>query len=842
MKKILIVGGVAGGATAAARLRRLSEEDEIILFERDEYISFANCGLPYYIGDVIKDRKKLLVQTVDGMSKRFNLDIRNFSEVVAIDPVAKTVEVKNHQTGKTYNESYDKLILSPGAKPIAPPIPGLSEAKNILTLRNIPDTDKIKAVVDSGKVRRAVVIGGGFIGVEMAENLQELGANVTLVEKMNQVLKPLDFEMAQLVHQEINANCVNLILGDGVDHFQKQGSEVVLESGRVLEADLVILAIGVVPDNMLAKQANLKCGPRGHIVTTQNYEVLSGVDESVYSDIFAIGDAIEVKDFVTKDQTAIPLAWPANRQGRVVADYINGKTIKNFGIQGTAVAKVFNKTIASTGNNAVQLDMKKIDYQIVMAHRANHAGYYPHATNIALKLLYDPKTLSILGAQAVGQEGTEKRIDVIASAMKMGATVLDLQDFELCYAPPFSSAKDPANILGYIAENIEDGVYKTVEWHEIDAIVEKGGFLLDVRSPVEVSAGAIKGSVNIELDSLRDRIAEIPISKDTPIYVTCQVGQRAYLAIRILKGNGFTNIYNLSGGYSTYRTAHYKLAELDFNIGACIVKKVDSDDGDVDQGGRGSDGEQGGTGNDVIKKKVDVTGLQCPGPLMATYDAIKSVESGDLVQIIATDFGFVSDIKSWCETNGHTLVSQETKGKSYISIIRKGSEGEACSLMPAISTQKNATLVVFSGELDKVLASMIIAQGAAAQGKNVTLFFTFWGLNALRKRDGKGRNKTFVEKMFGAMMPKGAGRLPLSMMNMLGAGPAMIKGIMKKKHVDDLDTMIKKAQNAGVRFIACTMSMDLMGIKEEELIDGIEYAGVGTYIASNENAGTTLFV
>lgn len=833
MKKILIVGGVAGGATAAARLRRLSEEDEIILFERDEYISFANCGLPYYIGNVIKDRQKLLVQTVEGMSKRFNLDIRNFSEVVSIDPAAKTVAVKNHKTEEVYTETYDKLILSPGAKPIAPPIPGLSEAKNILTLRNIPDTDKIKAIVDSGNVRRAVVIGGGFIGVEMAENLQELGINVTLVEKMNQVLKPLDFEMAQLVHQEINANCVNLILEDGVDHFQKQGTQVVLESGRVLDADLVILAIGVVPENGLAKNANLKCGPRGHIVTTPNYEVMNGENDSVYPDIFAIGDAIEVKDFVTETQTAIPLAWPANRQGRVVADYINGMTTKNFGIQGTAVAKVFNKTIASTGNNAAQLDIKKIDYQIVVAHRANHAGYYPHSTNIAFKLLYDPKTLKILGAQAVGQDGTEKRIDVIASAMKMGATVLDLQDFELCYAPPFSSAKDPVNVLGYIASNIEERAYKTVEWFEIDEIVEKGGFLLDVRTPVEVSAGAIKGAINIELDTLRDRISEISISKESPIYVTCQVGQRAYLGIRILKGNGFTNIYNLSGGYSTYKTAHYKLAEPDFTVGECTPKKDDADPGDVDQGG---------SGKDVIKKKVDVTGLQCPGPLMATYDAIKSVNSGELIQIIATDFGFVSDIKSWCETNGHTLVSQETEGKNYISIIRKGDEGEACSLMPAVSTQKNATLVVFSGEMDKVLASMIIAQGAVAQGKNVTLFFTFWGLNALRKRDGKGHNKTFIEKMFGAMMPKGTTKLPLSMMNMLGVGPAMIKGIMKKKHVDDLDTMIKKAQNAGVRFIACTMSMDLMGIKEEELIDGIEYAGVGTYIASNENAGTTLFV
>lgn len=584
MKKILIVGGVAGGATAAARLRRLSEDDEIIVFERDEYISFANCGLPYYIGDVIEERSKLLVQTVAGMSRRFHLDIRNFSEVTFIDTIGKTVEVKNHRTGEIYRESYDKLILSPGAKPITPPIPGLAEAKNILTLRNIPDTDKVKAVVDSGTVKRAVVIGGGFIGVEMAENLQELGINVTLVEKMNQVLKPLDFEMAQLVHQEINANCVNLILEDGVDHFQKQGTEVVLESGRVLAADLVILAIGVVPENGLAKSANLKCGPRGHVVTTANYETMSAENDLVNPDIFAIGDVIEVKDFVTGNQTAVALAWPANRQGRLVADFINGKTIRNMGIQGTAVAKVFSKVIAATGNNEAQLRLKKINYQAVVAHRANHAGYYPNSSNIALKLLYDPTTLKILGAQAVGQTGTEKRIDVIATAMKTGATVLDLQDFELCYAPPFSAAKDPVNILGYIAENIIDGVYQTVAWQEIDEIVANGGYLLDVRSAAEVRAGAINGAVNIELDSLRDHIGDIPLAKDAPIYVTCQVGQRAYLAICILKGNGFTNIYNLAGGYSTYKAAHYQLAEPDFTVGECAPQNDDANQRDIDRG------------------------------------------------------------------------------------------------------------------------------------------------------------------------------------------------------------------------------------------------------------------
>jgi NADPH-dependent 2,4-dienoyl-CoA reductase/sulfur reductase-like enzyme/peroxiredoxin family protein/TusA-related sulfurtransferase/rhodanese-related sulfurtransferase len=825
MKKILIIGGVAGGATAAARLRRLGEEDEIILFEKDEYISFANCGLPYYLGDVIVDRQKLLVQTVEGMSKRYNLDIRNFSEVVSIDSVNKTVEVKNHKTNDTYTETFDKLIISPGAKPIVPPIPGLKDAKNIFTLRNVPDTDKIKAMLVNQHPKRAIVIGGGFIGVEMAENLANLGIKVTLVEKMKQILKPLDYELAQLLHQELNAHCVNVILEDGVQSFQNQGKEVVLESGRVIETDLVILAIGVSSENALAKSGKMKIGSRGHIVTSENYEVIDEKTGMINFDIFAIGDAVEVIDFVDQSQTAIPLSWPANRQGRLVADYINGKKIINKGIQGTGVAKVFSKTIATTGNNASLLNMKKIDYQIIHAHRANHASYYPNSSNIALKILYDPKTLKILGAQGVGQDGTEKRIDVIATAMKLNATILDLQDLELSYAPPFSSAKDPVNILGYIAENIEDGIYKTVQWNEIDEIVKNGGLLIDVRTSIEFSTGNINGSINIELDSLRSQLNEIKVSKDTPIYVTCQVGQRAYLGIRILRAHGFTRLYNLSGGYNTYKSGNYQLAELDFAVGECDI--VNDEEEPI---------------RSEIKKKVDVIGLQCPGPLMATYEAIQNVEPGELIQVIATDYGFVSDIKSWCDTNGHQLVSQETLENKYVSVIRKGDAGTACSLVPSVSTQQNATLVVFSGELDKVLASMIIAQGAAAQEKNVTLFFTFWGLNALRKTDGIGKNKNFVEKMFGAMMPKGAKKLHLSTMNMFGMGPAMIKGIMKKKHVDDIETMIDKAQKAGVRFIACTMSMDLMGIKKEELIDGIEYAGVGTYIASNENAGTTLFV
>lgn len=829
MKKILIVGGVAGGATAAARLRRLSEEDEIILFERDEYISFANCGLPYYIGDVIKDRSKLLVQTVAGMSKRFNLDIRNFSEVVAVDRANSTVEVKNTKTGETYTETFDHLILSPGAKPIAPPIPGLAEADSIFTLRNVADTDKIKAEVVDRAPKRAVVVGGGFIGIEMVENLRDLGINVTLVEKLNQVLKPLDFEMAQIIHQELNAHGVNVILGDGVDHFEDAGKKVVLESGMKLDADMVILAIGVAPENKLAKDAGLKLGPRGHIVTTETYEVMDGESGEVIKNIYAIGDAIEVRDFVDGSQTAVPLAWPANRQGRTVADHINGIPFKNYGIQGTSVAKVFNKVFATTGNNVGQLKAKGLPFQQVHAHRGNHAGYYPESTNIALKLIYDPQTLKILGAQAVGQEGTEKRIDVIASVMKMGGTIYDLQDMELSYAPPFSAAKDPVNILGYIAQNIDEGVYKTVEWDEIDDIIAKGGYLLDVRTPVEFGAGHVEGSHNLELDTLRDHIDDIPVAKDEPFYITCQVGLRGYLAIRILEDHGFTNLYNLAGGYNTYKTGRYQLAKPNF---------------DVEEAQPGEPEAPKGAKADVNPiKTVDVTGLQCPGPLMATYKAVSEVADGELVQTIATDCGFVQDVECWCKTNGHTLISQETRGNKYIATIRKGGGASACGLAAAAPvSQKNATMVVFDGELDKAIAAMIIAQGAAAQGKDVTLFFTFWGLNVLRKPKAPKVKKNLIEKMFGLMMPKGARRLPLSRMNMLGMGPAMIKSIMKKKNVDDIETMIHKAQDAGVRFIACTMSMELMGIKKEELIDGIEYAGVGTYIASNENVGTTLFI
>lgn len=542
-KKIIIVGGVAGGATAAARLRRLDESSQIIMFEKGEYISFANCGLPYYIGEIIKDRNKLLVQTVEGMSSKFNMDIRNLSEVIKINRNDKTITVINLQTNETYDESYDQLILSPGAKPIVPPIPGLKEANNLFTLRNIPDTDAIKAYVDNNKPKKAVVVGGGFIGVEMSENLYERGIEVTLVEMSNQVMAPFDIEMASILHTHVIEKGVNLILEDGVKAFENNGTKVVLNSGKEIDTDMILLAIGVRPESELAKEAGLELGERGHIKVNDYLETSD-------PDIFALGDAIEVTDYINGKPTAIPLAWPANRQGRIVANNIYGKKEKYNGTMGTSVAKIFDYTAASTGNNEKTLKRVGItDYQVIHVHPGSHAGYYPGSAPIALKVIFDKQTGKIYGAQGIGKDGVDKRIDVIATAIKGGLTVLDLPDLELAYAPPYSSAKDPVNMAGYVASNIMEDAVETVQWHEIDEIVANGGYLVDVRNPGELKLGFIKGAINIPLPELRDRLGELP--KDKTIYVNCQVGLRGYLAARILTLNGFKAV-NLDGGWKTY--------------------------------------------------------------------------------------------------------------------------------------------------------------------------------------------------------------------------------------------------------------------------------------------------
>lgn len=546
-QKVLIVGGVAGGASAAARLRRNDEEAQIVLFEKGDYISFANCGLPYYIGGSIKERSALLVQTPQAMKARFGLDIRVKSEVIAIDRVGKKVSVKNHEDGSIYEESYDVLVLSPGSVPLRPPIPGI-ESPNVYSLWNIPDTDAVKSHVMEKNPQSAVVIGGGFIGLEMAENLHELGIEVAVVEMASQVMAPIDYEMAAQVHNHMRQKGVNLYLEDGVKAFEdKEGRTLVhLQSGRVLEADMVMLSIGIRPQSELAKAAGLEINTRGAVVVD---DYLKTSDPNIY----AIGDVIEVTDFVGGFKTMIPLAGPANKQGRICADNISGRTIKYKGTQGTAIAKVFDLNVASTGLNEKTLNRlgKKIgeDYLVSITHSKSHAGYYPNSTMMAIKLIFDLEG-KVLGAQIVGADGVDKRIDVIATAIRYGGTVADLTELELAYAPPFSSAKDPVNMAAYVAENIlldKTGVAQHYETRDFD---QEKTILLDVRDLGEWDRGHIEGAVHIPVNSLRERLSEL--DKDKEIMAYCAIGLRGYIAARILKQHGFKKVRNVSGGYTTY--------------------------------------------------------------------------------------------------------------------------------------------------------------------------------------------------------------------------------------------------------------------------------------------------
>ncbi len=539
-KKVLIVGGVAGGASAAARLRRLDENAEIIMFERDEYISFANCGLPYYIGETIKERSKLFVQTPESMHARYNIDVRNNSEVTQVVTADKKVIVNSKSRG-IYEERYDYLILSPGAKALRPNISGIN-SKRIFTLRNIPDTDAIKLYVDHQGVNSTVVIGGGFVGIEMAENLRKRGLNVTLVEAAPHILAPFDDDMVVMLEKELLKQGINLILSDGVKSFQEIGNqvEVTLNSNLKLDADLIILAIGVAPDTAFIKDSGLELGPRGHILVNEKMETNQTC-------VYAVGDAVEVVDFITKQKTAIPLAGPANKQGRIAADNVAGLHSVYKGTQGTSIIKVFGITAASTGANERVLQKADLPYQIVYVHPESHASYYPGALPMTLKLLFNGQG-KVLGAQAIGYDGVDKRIDVIAAVIRLDGTVEDLTELELAYAPPFSSAKDPVNMAGFAAQNILADMTHVVAWKDIEMYKDEDYTLVDVRSQKEFANGHIAGAVNIPIDSLRERIWELDPNKTIIEY--CQVGLRGYIADRILSQKGF-KVLNVTGGYKT---------------------------------------------------------------------------------------------------------------------------------------------------------------------------------------------------------------------------------------------------------------------------------------------------
>jgi len=539
--KTIIIGGVAGGATAAARLRRLDEKAEIIILERGEYVSFANCGLPYYIGGVITDREDLTLQTPQSFKARFNIDVRVLNEAVRINPDTKTVTIKNLRTGETYEETYDNLILSMGAEPIRPNIDG-ADGSNVFTLRNIPDTLKIKNYIDTAKPRSAMVIGGGYIGVEMAENLAEAGLKVDIVELADHLIAPLDFDMAADVHRYIKSKGIDLHLNNGVKAIN--GNTFILQNGEIT-ADMIILSVGVRPETAIAKDCGIELNGRGSIIVNNKMQ-------TNIPDIYAVGDAVEVEDFITKKPAFIPLAGPANKQGRIAADNIAGYESVYTGTQGSAVLKLFDMTVATTGLNEKAAAAAGIDYDKTYTYSASHATYYPGAAQMSVKALWDKKTLKIIGAQIVGFDGVDKRMDVLATAIRFGAKITDLTTLELCYAPPFGSAKDPVNMLGFVAENIVSGKLKQFFWHDVENLPRDGSvFLLDTRTPFEVMQGKIDGFVNIPLDSLRQRINEIP--KDRPVYVHCHSGLRSYLACRILTGNGY-DCYNLAGGWRLYES------------------------------------------------------------------------------------------------------------------------------------------------------------------------------------------------------------------------------------------------------------------------------------------------
>lgn len=539
--KTIIIGGVAGGASAAARLRRLDESAEIIILERGQYVSFANCGLPYYIGGAIADKSKLTLQTPQSFRARFNIDVRVNNEAVKIDPELQNVTVKDLKTGEVYTESYDHLILSPGADPIRPNIEGVG-SDIVFTLRNIPDTLKIREYIDNAKPKSAVVIGGGYIGVEMAENLSEAGLEVSVVELADHLIAPLDFDMAADVHRYIKSKKVNLYLNNGVKAIN--GNTVILQNGEI-DTDMVILSVGVRPETALAKDCGVRVNQRGSIIVDRFMK-------TNMKNIYAVGDAVEAEDFITKSPAFIPLAGPANKQGRIAADNIAGIPSQYTGTQGSAVLKLFDMTVAATGINEKSAKAAGIDYDKTYIYSGSHASYYPGAENMSIKAIWDKQTLKILGAQIVGFDGVDKRMDVLAAAIRFGAKITDLTELELCYAPPFGSAKDPVNMLGFVAENITAGKVKQFFWHDVQDLPRDGSAtLLDVRTQTEVQRGRIDGFVNIPLDSLRERISEIP--KDKPVYVHCHSGQRSYIACRILSGCGY-DCFNLAGGWRLYES------------------------------------------------------------------------------------------------------------------------------------------------------------------------------------------------------------------------------------------------------------------------------------------------
>jgi len=809
--KHIIIGGVAGGATAAARIRRADENAEIVLVEKGKYISYANCGLPYYIGGVIKSRDKLFVQTPEAFSRRFNVDVRTRHEALSIDTERHEVSIRRAD-GTTYSETYDRLLLSPGAEPVRPPLEGI-DTEGIFTLRNVDDTDRIHSYLGTHRVRHAVVVGGGFIGLEMAENLHHAGAGVSIVEMADQVMAPVDFSIASHVHRHLMDKGVGLWLGRGVERFTSENGsiKVWLNTGETLSADLVLLSIGVRPSVRLAREAGIELGARG--IKVNRWLQTSSPD------VYAVGDAIEYEHPIAGGPWLNYLAGPANRQARIAADnMVYGNREEYEGSIGTSVAKVFDITVGATGLAAKHLKRMGVPYLTSVTTSSSHAGYYPGAFNLTLKLTFAPDTGRICGAQCVGVDGVDKRIDEIAMLIKRGGTVRDLVRTEQAYAPPFSSAKDPVAIAGYVACNTLDGVMPVVTWRELAAADRSEVCLVDVRTPEEYSLGTIYGAVNIPLDDLRGRLGEI--DRDSDVIVFCAVGLRGYLAQRILLGRGYRRVRNLAGGYKTYSLATQKVEPVE---GQPCGQAEDS----------------GAESGDMLR--LDACGLQCPGPIMQVKNAVDGMKAGQRIEVRATDPGFARDAESWCRSTGNKFVSKTSEGGYHTVVIEKR-EACASAVTPAAGESRDKTFIMFSDSLDRAIATFVLANGAAATGGKVTIFFTFWGLNVIKKRRKPHVEKDIFGRMFAWMLPSDSTCLHLSKMSMLGLGDRLMRHIMRRKNISQLEELMREAVYNGVELIACQMTMDMMGISRDELIDGVTVGGVATYMERAGNSGVNLFI
>lgn len=665
-KKVIIIGGVAGGASTAARLRRLDETAEIIMFEKGKYISFANCGLPYYIGDVINEREMLIVQTPENMKKRFNIDVRVSCEVTKINKHNKTVEVFDSLNDKRYTESYDYLVISTGAVPFKPKIDGI-DSEMVFSLRDIPDTDRIKDFITTRRPKRALIVGAGFIGLEMAENLSDMGLEVTLVELSDHVIGALDYDIAAFVHQHLKSKGVKLFLNNAVTGFRSFGTVInaELSRGLTLETDMVIMGIGVRPEIKLAAEAGIKLGKKGGISVNEHMQTYD-------PNIFAVGDVAEVRDFIYEGtvphdlseranehvSVLIPLAGPANKQGRIAADNICGRSSKYKGTQGTSIVKVFDLTVAVTGNNEKQLIKNEIDFEKSITHSPSHAGYYPGAKTMTIKMLFAKADGRIHGAQIVGIDGVDKRIDVIATAIRARMTVYDLEELELAYAPPFSSAKDPVNIAGFVASNILKGDVSIFHWDEVQNLDRSRVHIVDVRTKAEYSLGTIDGAKNIPVDEIRDRLAELKDGKD--VYILCQAGLRGYIATRILIQKGFKNVRNLSGGYLVY---HMSMQDV-------LTNNVENEAKAFAVGDNADNSEATECGKPKIYK-LDVCDLPFSEIMSKVNSYYQKLESGDLFDVISTLPELRKSIQDWCDSTGCKLISVFDGNQQLRITIRK---------------------------------------------------------------------------------------------------------------------------------------------------------------------------